>query len=297
MNILVTGSNGFVGENLVKLLVKKSSNNIFGISRSKAILKRFNNFKHYEISITDPDWMRLIDNKIDAVIYLAQSDQYRKFPEGAQSMFDVNVGALLMTAEWARKNNVQQFIFASTGNVYKPTKFKLNEKNICKPHSFYGSSKLAGEQVLSHFSNFFDVTILRIFGVYGPGQTNMLVPNILTNVYKERKITLASGSGLIFTPIYIDDIVRIINDLLKLAKTRKIKTFNVSGDEIIHLSDLVFKASEFFNIKPHIEITEDEPVYLIADNSKIRNTLQLTNKVSYKQGINKTLQHFNKISI
>jgi nucleoside-diphosphate-sugar epimerase len=147
MKILITGSNGYIGNHLTSRLLKKKEVKVVGINRSKSTCTN-KNFTNIKFDICNDKWTSLIHNNIDVVIYLAQSDQYRNFPEGANSMISVNAQGVLQTAQWAMNNNVKKFIYASTGNVYKSKKTLIHENYICEPASFYGVSKLCGENII-----------------------------------------------------------------------------------------------------------------------------------------------------
>ena len=76
-------------------------------------------------------------------------------------MFGVNLSSTFLL-EWARNNGVSKFIFTSTANVYDQNDEKLLENSKTLPNSFYGASKLASEQLISQYSNYFSIEILRL---------------------------------------------------------------------------------------------------------------------------------------
>ena len=51
-------------------------------------------------------------------MHLAQSPRYRDFPEGALDVFEVNVGSTQRLLDWACRQGVKRFIYASSGGVY-----------------------------------------------------------------------------------------------------------------------------------------------------------------------------------
>lgn len=292
MKLLIIGSNGFVGKNLVSLLSSEMDIFMYGLSRSK-FQQDHRNYSHFKGNLNDNNWSQKLkekNEKIDALVYLAQSDQYRNFPDGASSMLDINSVGLLKLALWAKLNGIKKFIFASTGNVYKTKKTPLKENDKCEPNSFYGASKLAGELILKQFVDYFDIYILRIFGTYGPGQNDMLVPNIIQNIINHKKIILANGSGLYFNPVFIDDLILKIRELIFLPLSKKCVIFNVGGDDVISLDQLVSDIANFYKVNPNIKIIKKSPTYLIGDINKIKKSLGLTNKTSYKYGISRVLK-------
>ena len=90
--------------------------------------------------------------------------------------------------EWSRKHGVKRFIFASTGSVYKNNNQKLTEDSACDPDTIYSISKFSAEKIIESYSGFFEVVNTRIFGLYGPGQKNNLVSNIIKLIEEEKNI-------------------------------------------------------------------------------------------------------------
>ncbi|MDG2450044.1 MAG: NAD(P)-dependent oxidoreductase [Saprospiraceae bacterium] len=294
MRILVIGSNSFIGKHLVKVLTAEKEYLVFGLGRSKNFHSYIKNYTFHFANLLNSDWINLFKNDFDVLIYLSQSDQYRNFPEGAKDMLDINVNALLTAAQFAKDKKVRQFIYFSTGNVYATANSMISENYKCNPNTFYGASKFTGEQVLQQFKDFFQVCILRVFGVYGPGQTDKLIPNILHRLESRQEITLAGGKGIIFNPTYIEDMVEIITGIVSEKKVKNEGIFNISGDEVISLSDIVYGASKFFKINPIIKITNEEPITMLGSNKKIKDHLNILGHVSFKEGFHKTLISFGK---
>src|SRR5690606_16351386 len=69
----------------------------------------------------------------------------------------------------------------------------LNEESELNRQNWYSLSKIHGEELLSMFSDQIEINIIRPFGVYGPGQKNMLVPNIAQSILEERTVKLDMG--------------------------------------------------------------------------------------------------------
>jgi nucleoside-diphosphate-sugar epimerase len=98
----------------------------------------------------------------------------------------------------------------------------------------------------------------------------MLVPNIFNMVKNRKEISLASGIGLKFTPIYIDDAVRCLQKLLLKNDLSDFEILNLCGDEIIGLIDLVQKLETYLCVETKKVNTNLEYTSLIGDNSKLR---------------------------
>ncbi len=259
MKILITGSTGFIGINLVSFL--KNNNSIVILDASRDI----------GFDLSHDGWTKnLPKNEIDVVIHLAQSSLYRNFPEGATDIRKVNIDSTAEILEWARINKIKKFIFASTGSVYENSKGEKKESDTPSPNSFYGVSKLTSELMIQSYSKFFDTIILRIFGAYGPDQNNMLIPNMINKIKNSEDIPLASCKGLYINPIYIDDLVQIIKRFID-KKNECCDIFNIGGPEILSLHDIVLRLEKILDIKANIEEINAEPAYAVGSISKIKN--------------------------
>lgn len=291
MNILVTGSNGFIGKNLIRHLSCKNFN-ITGIDVNES------DYKGKNILFIKKDLNKLTQNdlkdkNIETIIHLAQSPHYRDFPEQAEDLFRVNVMGTANLLECARKKGINRFIFASTGNVYKSQKKLLKESDEIFPVSFYAATKYSSELLAQQYSNYFEVVILRLFGVYGSDQKGMLIQNMIEKVRMKEKITLAKNIGLEITPINIQDCVEIIDRVVTHKNLDSYSIFNVAGNEITRLNNIINNISSLLDIETVIEITEDEPYYFCGDNSKIINLFEYIPKYRINSTIEEIIKNLN----
>src|SRR5262245_22420059 len=118
LKIVVVGSRGFLGRHLVSHLkarrldvVELSSSSAAGIDAVSGLLPS---------SFTLPA-------ATDAVVYLSQSPWYRKVPEMAGHVLNVNVVSAARIAELCRRAGVRRLVYTSTGNVYAPAFSPLSE--------------------------------------------------------------------------------------------------------------------------------------------------------------------------
>jgi len=291
INVLVTGANGFIGGHLCRQLALQDDVKIYGFDLSEG---RWSHprFEFRKADIREPGFEASLPEHIDVVIHLAQSPRYREFPNGAEDMMKVNVQGTFRLLEWARKMNVKRFILASTGNVYAPSKEPLTEMHPCHANSFYAASKLCAEQFTEQYSNFFGVIVLRLFGVYGPGQQNMLVPSIIGKIKKREAITLAKNIGLYITPIFVDDLVRIICQLATQNITGKFEILNIAGNESLSLRGMAEQISTQLNLTLQAEITASEPVYLLGSNKKLRELISSSCiQTDFQNGIREVIKY------
>jgi len=288
LKVLVTGAGGFIGSNLIRSLLHESSYFIYALIRDKpSSFSEHDRLKYIYCDLSSADFADSLPDNIHTVLHLAQSTNYRQFPEKSDDIFAINIQSTHKLLEWSRKSGVKRFLFASSGNVYRTSNKPLSEDDICKPSGFYGKTKYIGELLVNSYSNFFEVSILRIFGVYGPGQTGMLVSNIIERVKNNEQVTLGQNVGLEFTPLYIDDCVNMIHKVL--INEGKHTIYNLCGLEKVSLASLAEEIGLAVNINPKFKINETTPIRLIGDNNRFITEFDYRIQFDLKAGINKTV--------
>ena len=256
MRILVTGASGFLGRHLVPALARRheiiattragNSSNESGIRWISADLARL-----------DDDWQ--FPSHVDAVLYMAQSRRYRDFPEAGADMFGVNVHSLWRFADYARRVGAGQFVFASSANVYRPSPLPLNEEAAIDPATFYATSKRIAEMILESYGTELPTTILRLFTLYGPGQEDSLVADLIDRVKKGRSVTLSGECGPKFSPLYVTDACEAIKRVIECPpESAGARHYNVGGIEEVSIRDFAEAIALACGIDPMFEHREFE---------------------------------------
>lgn len=265
MSVAIIGAGGFIGQCLAARLRKSGVKVVSFSSRS--------------INIFEPDTGVLSEGVdlpcgTECVVYLAQSPFYRQVPEKAAHVWGVNVISAIKIAELARGAGVRRFIYATTGNVYSPSFLPLKEESPVRRDNWYALSKLHAEEALALFKNDMSVTLARIFGVYGPGQLDKLIPNLVKSIRSGAPITLApnpnnelDAGGLKVSLCYIDDIVEIFTQLINQTTAGII---NIAGPEALSVRNIVQEIGDQLGISPQFEIANQPRQFdLVADVTKL----------------------------
>ena len=233
MKVLVVGSGGYMGQHLMTGLaaigvdgIGVSSGDGSGIDPATGLFPA-----SFDVS---PD--------TSTVVYMAQSPRYRQVPEEAAHVLAVNTLSAVRAAISARAAGVQRFIYVSTGTVYAPSFSPITEDATVRRDNWYALSKLHGEEALSLFRPDMEVIVVRPFGVYGPGQTGRLVPNLINSVTSGRPVTLRprptvsdDRDGLRISLCYIDDATSI---LLRLIRDGGPACLNLAGLEALSIRSM-----------------------------------------------------------
>lgn len=136
MNLLFTGLNGLLGSSLREN--NYDSCTFFSLQRN---LSKFKKKNIVEIKCDLKNFSEeIIPKNIDAIIHLAQSRHYKNFPEMAEDIFEVNVNATFKLLNYAKKNKIKYFLFASTGDVI----FENTNKAY---RTFYSTNKIGRAHV------------------------------------------------------------------------------------------------------------------------------------------------------
>jgi nucleoside-diphosphate-sugar epimerase len=256
---MLTGSTGYAGQNLLRFWFQQGDWDVVCVDRSTGF------------DFADHGWeARLPERDVDVVVHLAQSRRYREFPASAQDMFRVNVAGTAALLEWARRHRVKRFLFASTGTVYVPRAGKLTESAECAPTSMYAATKLCAELLMQPYSDFFEVVIARLFGVYGPGQRQMLIADTIRKVRAGQEILLAGGVGIYLTPLFIDDCVKVLSALAVVPLEKACTVVNVAGDDLLSLGEIIHEIADQLQIRPVIKAMDGLPTYLCGDNARLK---------------------------
>jgi len=284
MQILIVGSGGYIGQNLARKLPYLGANVIEHTSSLPGLFEPTSGIVNDSFSIP---------NGTDCIIYLSQSPYYRQLPDKLEHLWGVNTLSPIKIANLARKSGVKKFIYASTGNVYAPSFLPLSETDPIRRDDWYSLSKIQAEECLLNFSADLEVVCTRIFGVYGPNQTDKLIPNLITAIKSELPINLypqpnAKQYGLNISLCYIDDLCDIFTSIAT-SQVEISGVINVAGNEIINIGDIATEIGSLLNINPIINYSETpRKLDLISNNSKLIN---LYNPIftPFVTGIKKTL--------
>jgi len=299
-SILVTGGSGFIGSNLVDLLISKGFS-VFVIDDLSTGLKNNHNDAATYIykDITDftefPDQLEEIikKNNIDTVYHLAASADVYLSINSPEKVYYINLIASIAIANICLKLNIKKFIFASTSAVYgEPEYLPVDEQHSTLPISPYGLTKLAFEQYLNYHSSISqtDYIIFRLPNVYGPRQRPDLeggVIAIFENLIKDNKVINFYGDGSQTRDwVHVSDII----DAFYLAKDyrKDFEIFSLGSGIQTTLYDLYQYFIEITNYQRKPKYLEERPgdiKHMVMSNTKVKHSLKWQPKVILKKGL------------
>ena len=312
-NILITGSDGFVGSHLVERLLEENcsirafvfynSSNKWGWldSLEKEQLNKINVIAG---DIRDYNMVNKTVKGVDIVCHLAALIGIPYSYIAPESYIDTNVKGTLNIIQAAKINNVKKVIITSTSETYGSALYvPIDEKHPYQPQSPYSASKIAADAIALSYYNSFNtpVSIIRPFNIYGPRHSaRAVIPTIITQILqKTDKIELGNlTSTRDFT--YVKDTCE--------AYVKSIKTDNIEGEIInignskeISIKDLAEKIKDLMHSNAEIKsrterkrIKSSEVNRLNADNSKALRLINWKPKYSLDDGLKLTIEWFSK---
>lgn len=285
--ILLTGGSGLVGSHLTDALFGEGYE-LFLLVRNDSQFEWDEKIKKIEIDFAT-DWdINKLPPDLFAIIHLSQAENFRDFPGKASEVFYINTLSTLKLVDFAVKNKVSHFIYASSGGVYGTDGVFTEQQGAGykKEMGFYLGTKHCSEVILDNYYNLLNVIILRFFFIYGKGQNrSMLIPRLINNVKQGQPITLEGNNGLKINPIHAVDAAKAILAALKLKGSH---TFNVAGPEVLSLREICESIGRVLAKKPQFVIDDTKPEkQLIGDVTKMKDLL-VTPSIRFEEGI-KTL--------
>ena len=290
MKILITGAGGFVGKKLTYYLAE-NGHRVIAAVHSTPPIKDKRHFSSPNVDILELDLTSLdcgqLPSDINVIYTLAQSVNFREFPEKAEDVFAVNIAANFKLWQWAVQSGVRKCIHISSGGIYGGEYRKVFHENellaIGSPLGFYLSSKLCSEIIFLNYNEFFETTIiLRPFFIYGPGQRrDMFISRLIELVKKGQSLQLQGKQGLRVNPVYVDDAV------IAFANASNLNGFhiiNVAGPDVLNLRQVGETIGQALGKKPVFEMLDETPVDYIANTEQAARKLNQP-MTSFTKGI------------
>lgn len=177
MRVLVTGSSGRIGRRLCKELLKED-HEVVGLDIKSASDLERDGIVCVEGSLEDLDTVDEAATGVDAVVHLGALMSWLE--ADAPALFSINVEGTFNVLEVAARQGIERFVFASSGEVYpevKPTYLPINELHPTHPISYYGMTKLLGEQMAWFYSRKFGLPVVVLRFPHTQDATELLDPD------------------------------------------------------------------------------------------------------------------------
>lgn len=279
--ILVTGSNGYLGNNFINQYKNK-----YQFKKFSLLTQKLENISFDSIE-TVLHYAALVHQKIEY--------SYEKY-------YEINVEYPVGLAKKAKASGVKQFVFISTIAVYGEDKQLVSENTECNPVTSYGISKLEAEKQLQALEDEnFTVSIIRppmVYGKNAPGNINSLV-----NLVKKVPVLPLGGIKNKRSFVYVGNLCHLVDSVIgfpvelrmtgsnvflagddePLSTTRLIEIIADNIEKKVYLMKIPFFESLLKILKPsfHKRLYES----LEVDTSQTKKILDFKNLYTVENGI------------
>lgn len=300
MKILVTGGAGFIGSHVTRLLIDTGYEVVILDNLSHGSRELINKKAKLVVGdINDPVKTNEALEGVTAVIHMAGLIVVPDSVEDPILYCQNNVIGTVNLLECMREKKVNKIIFSSSACVYgTPEKLPIDEDAPLHPDNPYGASKASIESFVQVYNAAFgfDVTILRYFNPYGPGEMHNpethAIPNFIKAALAQKPIPLYWKGEQVRDFIYIEDLARAHIDVLKLSGFNIFNIGTESGVKVKDVVDLIFKIVGY---KVPIEDLGERPGDVMANyasSEKIKKAVGWKAKISLEEGLRKTVEYF-----
>jgi UDP-glucuronate 4-epimerase len=247
MRILVTGSAGFIGFHLSRLLLAQGDE-VIGLDgltpyydvRLKqdrhAILKAHANFTEAIQMLEDDAALQALCglHAPDMIVHLAAQAGVRYSLENPRSYVDTNIVGTFNLMEAARRGGVRHLMIASTSSVYGANKtMPFSETDRAdSPLTIYAATKKATELMTHSYSHLWKIptTVFRFFTVYGTyGRPDLALFKFVKAIEADEPIDIYNHGDMQRDFTYVDDLVKAI---ALLADAAPVEGRPVAGDSL-----------------------------------------------------------------
>ena len=314
--IIVTGGLGFIGSNLIKLLIKK---NYFVINIDKvSYASNFYNTKDYlknknyrfiKLDINNKPRLKKILSlhKPVALFNLAAETHVDRSIDGPEEFIKSNIvgvfNLLESFREYTKKNKRAKLIHISTDEVYGDVlKGRSKETDPYKPSSPYAASKASSDHLVYSYVRTFNLNaiITNCSNNYGPNQhPEKLIPKLIYNIINNKALPLYGKGKNSREWIFVDDHCEALLRVLKNGSKGSFYNIgsNINSSNLDIAKQLIYIAKKKIKLGKNVKIKfiKDRPGHDIRyalDSKKIFKKLKWKSKTNLKNGLENTFNWY-----
>ena len=311
-NIIVTGGLGFIGSNLIDLLVNKDYNivNIDKVTYSSNFYntKKFEKKRNYNFikcNIGNRIKIRQILSKYKplAIFNLAAETHVDRSIDNPKNFIDSNIVSVFNFIDefknFNKKYKKTKFIHISTDEVYGDVLTgRSKENDPYKPSSPYAASKASSDHLVYSYYRTFNVPVIitNCSNNYGPNQhPEKLIPKIIYNVFNNLPLPIYGNGKNSREWIHVKDHCEALYKVFKKGKVGEF--YNIGSNQnldnktiVNHLLEISKKNITIGN-KVKIKYVKDRPghdVRYALNNNKIKEKIKWEPKIKIKKGLENT---------
>jgi len=301
--ILVTGGAGYIGSHAARMLIERGFSVVILDNLSKGHKESLpEGVDFYEVDLSDSVELAKIfsRHKIDAVMHFAAFSEVEESVLDPEKYYMNNVSNTINLLRAMKKFNVMNFVFSSTAATFgSPKEMPIKSDSFQNPVNPYGRTKLIIENILDDYDRAYGLKFvcLRYFNAagagYGIGEDHRpethLIPLVLEVALGKRdKIKVFGDDYETEDGTCVRDYIHVVDlsdahflALEHLLKGGESGKFNLGSGKGHSVKEIISMAESVCGKEIRNETVgrrEGDPAVLVADSSKIRETLGWTPK-------------------
>ena len=310
-NIFITGGAGFIGSHLIGRIIDNNHVTVFdNLSRNaleKTALKNHENLNIVKGDVLEAKAIEEAMKSMDIVIHMAAIAGVGTVVEKPTTTLKISLMGTCNILELCKNKNIKRYIGFSTSEVYGPHIYQADEAGmttlgpIGKPRWVYAMSKLAAEFFAESYDREFGIkfTSVRPFNVYGPRQIGEgAIHNFILKAIKNEPLEVHKPGSQIRSWCYIDDMVDALELVLSNDKSEG-EVFNIGNPQAtsttLQTAETVIRLSNSKSKIAFKELKYPEVDIRVPSIEKARRILGFEPKVSFEDGINRTIEWYKKL--
>lgn len=252
---LITGSNGLLGQKLVKKLLNKNHKVIATSKGNDRLNIQHQHYTYESLDITNFDNIKNIFEKYkpDVIINTAamtnvdacELNPYDCYMQNTKSV----EGMVSVLSALQDDSYIPHFIHLSTDFIFDGTKKMLTEEDVPNPLSIYANSKLEAEKIIQQ-SDLKKWAIARTILVYGVAK-NMSRTNIVLWIKQslEQNKEISIVTDQFRTPALAEDLA---DGCILIAEKNATGIFNIGGKDFMSIYELACRVADFFHLNKNL---------------------------------------------
>jgi len=242
MRVLITGSNGLLGQKLVKIF--SSDHQTSGIDLQAEPFIKTPNFRYQNISITEKDKLEELfaSFKPDAVINAGAYTDVDGSENNKEKAWEVNVEGVKNLSKLCRENKAK-LVQLSTDYIFDGKAGPYSEEDTPNPEGYYGITKLESEKAI--LDSKIDFLIVRTNVLYGKslGETHNFVLWVIQKLKNKEEVKIVTDQYN--NPTLADNLAEAIKEATEKGISG---ILNIAGSEYLTRYDFALKIAEKFNL-------------------------------------------------